>query len=991
MGDVQERVRVSNRITCPLFALLIGALLSAPLSGGMREGKPDTLQEELLSNIRQVTFEGRRAGESYFSPDGRKMVFQSERDAGNPFYQIFLMDLTTGDTRRVSPGSGKTTCGWIHPDGRVLYASTHADPEAEKKQKAELAFRASGKTRRYQWDYDENFDLYLLDPEASAPRRLTRARGYDAEGSLSPDGSKVVFSSNRHAYDGELAPHQKKLFQTDKSSMLDLYMLEIKEGGIERLTIAPGYDGGPFFSPDGQKICFRRFSEDGARAEIFTIRPDGSGERRLTQLGAMSWAPFFHPSGRYLIFTTNLHGFSNFELYLVDHEGRRNPVRVTSREGFDGLPVFLPDGRHLAWTRTTTSGSSQIFFADWDHKRALTLLFGDGAVPQSTTLDGLNPEIEWTSGPIRSVDLRRHVEFLASDELEGRLTGSAGAQQAGEYIADFFSRLGLEPAGKDGSYFQSFEFTSGVQLGERNRLIAVPGVRLELDNDWRPLAFSKTGPVGPRGVVFAGYGIVAPSRETQEEYDSYVHLDVEDKWVLIFRYLPEQVNPERRQHLSRHSSLRYKAMAARDRGAAGLLIVSGPNSGVERELVGLGMDASLAASGIVVLSLRDAVAQNLLENSGRALKTLQDQLDTGEQVMGFPIPELTLEAETQILHEKHLARNVIARLPGPEVQPPGGAVVVGAHMDHLGRGLGGGSLARKEERGQIHNGADDNASGTAALLEIAQYLVGQKIEGQLNQTRDLLFAAWSGEELGILGSRAFVAWKSGSEAASGSRPLEDKVSAYLNLDMVGRLRERLSLQGVGSSSVWRRQIEQRNVVVGLPITTSDDSYLPTDATSFYVAGVPVLSAFTGIHQDYHSPRDTAEKLDYQGMEDISRLVALIARSLASSEQPPDYLEQERPQNQDTKIGLRVYLGSIPDYAQGDIKGVKLSGVAKAGPADRAGLRTGDVIVELAGRKIENIYDYTYAIAALKIGQETGVLVLREGERIELSIIPGSRE
>ena len=991
MGDMHERVRGSNPINCLLFALLISALLPAPLSGRMVEGDPKALQEELLSNIRQVTFEGRRAGESYFSPDGRKMVFQSERDVGNPFYQIFLMDLTTGDTQRVSPGSGKTTCGWIHPDGRVLYASTHSDPEAEQKQKAELEFRASGKTRRYQWDYDENFDIYLSDPGASAPRRLTRARGYDAEGSLSPDGAKVVFSSNRHAYNGELTSNQNRLFQTDKSSMLDLYVLEIEGGEIERLTISPGYDGGPFFSPDGQQICFRRFSEDGDRAEILTIRPDGSGERRLTQLGAMSWAPFFHPSGRYLIFTTNIHGFSNFELYLVDHEGRRNPVRVTSREGFDGLPVFLPDGRRLAWTRTTASGSSQIFFATWNHERALTLLFGDGTVPQSTTLDDLNPEIKTTSRPIHSEDLRRHVEFLASDELEGRLTGSAGAQKAGEYIADFFSQLGLDPAGKDGTYFQSFEFTSGVRLGERNRLVTVPGARLELDNDWRPLAFSKTGSVGPNGVVFAGYGIVAPPRETQEEYDSYVHLDVEDKWVLIFRYLPEQVSPERRQHLSRYSSLRYKAMAARDRGAAGLLIVSGPNSGVERELVGLGVDASLVASGIVVLSLRDAVAQKLLENSNRTLKTLQDQLDTGEQVMGFPIPELTVEAETQILREKHLARNVIARLPGPKVQPPGGAVVVGAHMDHLGRGLGGGSLARKEERGQIHNGADDNASGTAALLEIAQYLVGQKIDGQLNQTRDLFFAAWSGEELGILGSRAFVSWKSGSEAVSGARPLEDKISAYLNLDMVGRLRERLSLQGVGSSSVWRRQIEQWNVLVGLPITTSDDSYLPTDATSFYVAGVPVLSAFTGVHQDYHSPRDTAEKLDYQGMGDISRLVALIARGLASSERPPDYLEQERPQNQDTTRGLRVYLGSIPDYAQGDIKGVKLSGVAKGGPANQAGLRAGDVIVELAGRKIENIYDYTYAIDALKIGQETGVLVLREGERIELSIIPGSRE
>ncbi len=985
MRDQPVRVRVV------LIALLLIGPLPYALAEAPPEGKPDTGREELLRNVRQVTFEGKRAGESYFSPDGRRMVFQSERDAGNPFYQIFLMDLTTGDIRRVSPGTGKTTCGWIHPDGRVLYASTHADPEAQRKQKTELEFRASGKTRRYQWDYDENFDLYLSGGEESAHRRLTRARGYDAEGSVSPDGTRIVFSSNRHAYSGPLTSSQQKLFETDKSYMLDLYLLEIEGGEIERLTRSPGYDGGPFFSPDGRQICFRRFSEDGTRAEIFTLRPDGSGERRLTQLGAMSWAPFFHPSGRYLIFTTNLHGFSNFELYLVDHEGRQDPVRVTWTEGFDGLPVFFPDGRRLAWTRTSASGSSQIFFADWDHEQAQALLFKDSPSPGPASPGGLDPEVDGTLGAIRSSDLKRHVEFLASDELEGRRTGSVGARQAGKYIAGFFSQLGLEPAGENGSYFQAFTFTAGVHLGERNRLVAAPGVHLEAGSDWQPLAFSKSGSVVPSAVVFAGYGIVAPSREGEEKYDSYVHLDVQDKWALIFRYLPEQVSPKRRQHLSRHSSLRYKTIVARERGARGLLIVSGPNSGVENELVGLGLDASMAASGIVALSLRDTVAEDLLKTSGRDLKTLQDKLDVGELVMGFQIPGLTVEAEAQIFHRKRRGRNVIARLPGPEVQAPGGAVLVGAHMDHLGRGLGGGSLARKEEQGQIHNGADDNASGTAALLEIAQYLVDRKVAGRLAPARDLLFAAWSGEELGILGSRAFVAWKSDSEASPGSRPLEGKLSAYLNLDMVGRLRERLSLQGVGSSSVWRREIEQRNVVVGLPITTSEDSYLPTDATSFYVAGVPILSAFTGVHEDYHSPRDTADKINYQGMENISRLLALIAGSLASTEEPPDYVEQERPQNKGGNRGLRVYLGSIPDYVQGDIKGVKLSGVTKGGPADRAGLRADDVIVELAGRPIENIYDYTYAIDALKIGQEAPVTVLREGERIELKIIPGSRE
>ncbi len=974
------------------FLLFVGYLLSGSVAAEISERPTDTSGNVLLRNVRQVTFEGKRAGESYFSRDGSRMVFQSERDAGNPFYQIFLMDLETGDTRRVSPGTGKTTCAWIHPDGRILFASTHDDPDARQKQEAELEFRASGESRRYQWDYDENFELYLARPDGSTSERLTRARGYDAEGSISPGGEWIVFSSNRHAYTEALTPRQEELFKVDKAYMLDLYLMRTDGTQIERLTSAPGYDGGPFFSSDGRRICFRRFSEDGARAEIYTIQVDGSAERQLTRLGAMSWAPFFHPSGKYLIFTTNLHGFSNFELYLVDGEGRQEPVRVTHTDGFDGLPVFFPDGRRLAWTSNRTSNkSSQVFFADWDHQKALDLLFRNEGSKRPASAPQLNPAIDGTTGRISARDARLHVEYLASDKLEGRLTGSPGAKQAGRYIANYFSDLGLEPAGEDGSYFQSFEFTAGVRLGEGNRLTDASGAELEVNHEWRPLAFSKTGSVPASPLVFAGYGIVAPAREEQEEYDSYAHLDVEDKWVLVFRYLPEQVSPARRQHLSRHASLRYKAMVARDRGARGLLIVSGPNSKVNEQLVRLGTDASLAASGVAAISLTDSAAEKLTSTAGRSLKSLQDRIDSGGQVMGFLLPEVALEAEIDIIQEKRVGRNVVARLPVRGEEARGGAVLTGAHLDHLGKGLGASSLARQEERGQIHNGADDNASGTAGMLEVAQYLVDLKAAGQLKQRRDLLFAAWSGEELGILGSQSFVAWVSKHAETAGSRPLEGEVSAYLNMDMIGRFRERLSLQGVGSSSVWRKEIERRNVVVGLPITTSDDSYLPTDATSFYLAGVPVLSAFTGSHEDYHSPRDTADKINYEGVEKISRLMALIARSLVTSVETPDYLEQERPDDEGATRGLRVYLGTIPDYPQDDIKGVKLSGVTKGGPADKAGVRTGDVIVELAGRTIENIYDYTYAIDALKIGEPTVVVVLRDGVRMDLTVIPGSRE
>ncbi len=958
-----------------LPSALLAALL---LTGGVAAAEDATRSEaDLLGNVRQLTFEGRRAGEGYFSRDGRRLVFQSEREPDNPFFQIYLLDLDTGDTRRVSPGYGKTTCGWIFPDGnRVLFASTHDDPEAQAKQKAELEQRASGQQRRYSWDYDEHFELYEADLVSGTLRRLTDARGYDAEGAVSPDGQWIVFSSNREAYASALTQEQQAIFENDKSYFLDLYRMRVDGSGLQRLTDTPGYDGGPFFSPDGSRICWRRFSTDGATAEIFVMNADGSQPRQITHLGALSWAPFFHPSGDYLIFATNLHGFGNFELYLTDSEGRREPVRVTFTEGFDGLPAFSPDGRTLAWTSNRTPDrSSQLFLADWDDRQARRLL-------------GLDPP-RLTSPEITDADLRRHVEALASEEMEGRLTGTEGERKAAAYIAQHLSRLGLEPAGDDG-WYQAFEFTSGVSLGADNRLtLQTDGGTREfvVDRDWRPLAFSRTGEVPAAGVVFAGYGIVAPAEGPHPEYDSYVHLDVSGKWVLAFRYLPENVTPERRQHLARYSGLRYKAMVARERGALGLLVVSGPNSQVAQQLTELSFDASLATTSVAVVSISDAVGEVLLASRGQSLKQIQDELDTGEPVMGAPLASLQVAAHIDLVHRKSRGRNVLARLPAAAAEPRP-ALVMGAHLDHLGRGEGMSTLARDDEKGQIHYGADDNASGVAGLLEIAEYLTQQVRSGGLKLERDIIFGFWSGEELGLLGSSHFageLGRQLGSEA-----DISRAVATYLNLDMVGRLNDKLILQGIGSSSLWPSEVEKRNAPVGLPLVTQNDSYLPTDSTSFYVKRVPVLSAFTGTHSEYHSPRDRPETLNYPGMTRVVRLMALLGRGVAGSPTAPDYVEMKRPQGEG-RARLRAYLGTIPDYAQGEVSGVKLSGVIGGGPAAQAGLQGGDVIVELAGRKIENIYDYTYAIEALKIGQPVTIVVQRGGERLTFQVTPGSRE
>ena len=300
--------------------LLVGIL--SPLASLAEADPPAQLEASLLTNIRQVTFAGRRAGEGYFSQDGSQLIFQSERDTDNPFFQIYLMDLTTGDTQRVSPGYGKTTCAWIHPSRRkVLFASSHLDPQARDKQKQELELRATGKERRYAWDYDEYFDIFETDLQGQQLKNLTNTRGYDAEASWSPDGKLIVFSSNRHAYTEALSEEAAELFARDPGALLDLYVMNADGTNVRRLTDTLGTDGGAFFSPDGTRIVWRRFTPDGATAEIFTMQIDGSDQRQLTSLGAMSWAPYFHPSGDYVIFATNTHGFANFELYLVDSQG----------------------------------------------------------------------------------------------------------------------------------------------------------------------------------------------------------------------------------------------------------------------------------------------------------------------------------------------------------------------------------------------------------------------------------------------------------------------------------------------------------------------------------------------------------------------------------------------------------------------------------------------------------------------------------------------
>jgi Tol biopolymer transport system component len=358
-----------------LVAALLAASVFSVLAGGV-QGAPGYQERDFLARVRRLTVDGSRAGEGYWSADGKRLVFQSEREAGNPFYQIYVLDLVTGDTTRISPGTGKTTCAFFRPgSSEIAFASTHADPKSREYQEQELAFRASGRERRYSWDYDPEMDIYSYEERTGALKRLTSARGYDAEGSYSPDGQWIVFSSMRGAYDHPLTGEEKKTFDQNPSSFAEIYIMRADGSGQKRLTQSPGYDGGPFFTPDGTKIVWRRFDEQGLIADVWTMNLDGSGEKQITTFGSMSWAPYMHPSGEYILFASNKLGFENFELFIVDAAGSKEPVQVTYSPGFDGLPVPSPDGGTLAWTSSRAGGSAgQLFLGQWHHQKALDAL-----------------------------------------------------------------------------------------------------------------------------------------------------------------------------------------------------------------------------------------------------------------------------------------------------------------------------------------------------------------------------------------------------------------------------------------------------------------------------------------------------------------------------------------------------------------------------------------------------------------------------------------
>jgi hypothetical protein len=467
----------------------------------------------------------------------------------------------------------------------------------------------------------------------------------------------------------------------------------------------------------------------------------------------------------------------------------------------------------------------------------------------------------------------------------------------------------------------------------------------------------------------AGYGIVAPDLQR----DDYAGVDVKDRIVLLLRYGPDGDDPQSRW--AAFTSLRMKAAAARAKGARALLLVTGPKTtGVQDALVPLRGEASLTDAGLPAVSIKRHVAEALFERSDTTLEDAQARLADGKPAP-FAVKGARVEIEVDATPRRSTTRNVIGLLSRPG-DAGGEAIVVGAHYDHLGRGTTGSLDAAAA--GKIHYGADDNASGVAAMLELARRFAARRH----SLKRSVVLVAFGAEELGVLGSSHFV--------KNPTLPWS-QVVAMANMDMVGRLRENtLDVHGVGTSPAWKPLVDEAGRTLALTTRLHEGGYGPSDHSPFYAAGKPVLFAFTGAHADYHRPSDTPDRVSASGIEKVAEFMERVLGGLTDSDAPVAFVRVAADKEaQGPTRSFRVWVGGIPDYgAEGP--GVTFSGVSPGSPAEKAGVLAGDVLVRFAGKDIRNIYDYTHALSESKAGDTVTAVVKREGREVELSVTLGSR-
>lgn len=603
--------------------------------------------------------------------------------------------------------------------------------------------------------------------------------------------------------------------------------------------------------------------------------------------------------------------------------------------------------------------------------------------------------------------IKEHISYFTSPQLEGRLSGSTGEIKAAEYIQERFREIGLKPYPylnqKDkgpSEHLRGFSFFSGAKTDSKNNLqiefkksTSAPKINtLSLEKDWVPSALSRSGRFNRAPVVMAGFGISVPDRD-KLDYDSYAQLDVKGKWVLILERAPKNLHDNQRTTIERYSSLREKVNNAQAKEALGIILVKTGSPQQANQPLNLAFHGIVSQSQIGVLIISESVAEKLLASSGKILKEVRGIIDSGQNLPGFVLADTYVTAEVSLNLERKTAYNVLGALPSPN---PCELVVLGSHFDHLGKGQHPASLAQDIAAQTLNPGADDNASGTSVLLEVAHNLSRLYKGGWIKPKRDILFAAWSGEELGYLGSSAFLEDVPFLPAATvGGAKCKPRIIAKINLDMVGRLHQPLQVLGSGSSKQWKEMLERSNKGLDYKLTFEESPDDATDAWSFYKHGIPVISFFTGEHKDYHTPSDTADKLNYEGMHQISRLTLETALHLLEADNQLTFSVYKKPIEYLKKPvdvqGLTVHLGAIPDIRSESDHGVRILKVSPGSPAARSGLMANDIVVKLGNRSVKNISDYMAALKQLTPGTPTAIELIRGVSLIGRSITPEKRK
>ncbi|MBK7533875.1 MAG: M20/M25/M40 family metallo-hydrolase [Myxococcales bacterium] len=909
-------------------------------------------REVHFANARQLTFGGDNA-EAYWSFAGDRLIFQSNRA---PFQcdQIMSIPANGGPASLLSSGKGRTTCPYyLKEDRGIVYASTH--------EKAAECPTPPDMSKGYLWGLFD-YDIYRADADGKNPVRLTDNPGYDAEATVCGLDGSILFTSMR---DGDL----------------ELYRMDADGKNVARLTSSPGYDGGAFFSADCKHIVWRASRPAGAeledyqrllkdnlvrpsRLEIYVANADGSDARQITYLGGANFAPYFDPKSERVLFSSNhLNPRSGeFDVFSINRDGT-GLERITYAPGFDGFPMFSPDGTKLAFSSNRRDVNKG---ADGKETYRAT---GTPAGERDTNVfivDWVRDARGEASAPSGADRFREAVAYLADDARAGRGVGSTGLRDSADWVESQFRALKLTQilaAGDSATtgvihstYRQPFEVTTGQVRG--------PATALKLDGAaiaaelFTPVSISASKKVAG-AIVDVGWGII----DADSKRDDYKGKAVKGKIVLVHRGEPSApggapaagapanatgiTQPGTPVTHGTGADLRTKVGHAATRGALALIVVDDGDPGAAEQPLPVLAAASGGHAAIPVLVISRAAAAALRKP-------------------GAHRAELSVE----LTAVRTRTENVVAMLPAGGTPKPG-VIVIGAHLDHLGMGgPGSGSL---ESTPGIHNGADDNASGVAALLEAARVLSAKR--GEL--TRNVVFIAFSAEEMGILGSTHFTK----------NSPIKEPIYAMLNMDMVGRMRmNQLQVFGVESGAQWRELLAPACSAARVVCSLSGSGYGPSDHMAFYIGGAPVLHFFTGAHGDYHKTSDDTATINAAGGAQTAALVAILAQALATRDQPLTYVKSATPPPDLSRPRTGgASLGTIPAYDDDPSRpaGVKVADVMPGGAAAKAGVKAGDILVGLDAATIRNLTDMMAVLGGAKPGQKVKISVLRDGKKLTL--------